>query len=212
MLTALLLGISYGFAAGISPGPTFALTISQTIQRGWRAGNLVALAPLVTDAPIILAATLLIRRLPASTFGWMELLGGLFVVYLGFETLRSVRAGAGSADQAGGQAGAEQPLRSVFWRAVVTNALNPHPYLFWGAVGGQLLLGSFRDEGFGGAVGFLVGFYALLVGLKVALALTVNHSRRWLQGRAYRGLLGASGLLLAGLGLLLVSSGLGALI
>ena len=44
MIAALLLGISYGFAAGISPGPLLALVITQTLKRGWRAGNLIALA------------------------------------------------------------------------------------------------------------------------------------------------------------------------
>ena len=90
MLAALLIGISYGFAAGISPGPTLALTIAQTIQRGWRAGSMVALAPLLTDAPIILLALFLLRLLPLNTLGWMEVLGGVFVIYLGAETVRAV--------------------------------------------------------------------------------------------------------------------------
>ena len=32
MIAALLLGISYGFAAGISPGPLLALVITQTLS------------------------------------------------------------------------------------------------------------------------------------------------------------------------------------
>jgi MFS family permease len=56
MITALLIGISYGFAAGVSAGPLLGLVITQTLQGGWRAGNLVALAPLLSDLPIILLA------------------------------------------------------------------------------------------------------------------------------------------------------------
>lgn len=44
MLSSLLLGISYGFTAGVSPGPMLGLVITQTLRRGWRAGNLVAFA------------------------------------------------------------------------------------------------------------------------------------------------------------------------
>ncbi len=53
MTAFLLQGIVLGFAAGISPGPMLGLVISQTLRYGWRAGNLVALAPLFTDIPII---------------------------------------------------------------------------------------------------------------------------------------------------------------
>jgi threonine/homoserine/homoserine lactone efflux protein len=43
MLTYLLQGIVLGFAGGISPGPLLGLVINQTLRRGWRAGNIVAL-------------------------------------------------------------------------------------------------------------------------------------------------------------------------
>ncbi len=41
----LIQGIVLGFVAGISPGPMLDLVINQTLHHGWRAGNLVALAP-----------------------------------------------------------------------------------------------------------------------------------------------------------------------
>jgi hypothetical protein len=52
MLAYLLQGIILGFAAGISPGPMLGLVISQTLRRGWRAGNLVAVAPLISAPPL----------------------------------------------------------------------------------------------------------------------------------------------------------------
>ncbi|HYF64383.1 MAG TPA: LysE family transporter [Herpetosiphonaceae bacterium] len=209
MLAALVIGISYGFAAGISPGPTLALAIAQTMQRGWRAGSLVALAPLLTDAPIILLALFVVRLLPAATLGWMELLGGGFVIYLGAETVRAAlkhglsQAAAESAAPADSRA----RLRHVLGQAVLTNLLNPHPYLFWSIAGGHVLLQSVERAGIGGGASFLLGFYSLLVGLKLLLTVAVNLSRRWLDGRLYRGLLGGSGLLLCGLGISLVLSG-----
>jgi hypothetical protein len=46
------------------------------------------------------------------------------------------------------------------------------------------------------AAGFLVGFFGLLVGSKVALAITLSHTRRRVSQRAYRGLLAAAAALL----------------
>src|SRR6266567_4411740 len=87
MITALLLGISYGFTAGISPGPLLGLVITQTLQRGWRAGGMVALAPLLSDLPIVLLTILVLSHLPSAVLSWLGIIGGLFVIYLGGDTI-----------------------------------------------------------------------------------------------------------------------------
>lgn len=209
MIAALLLGISYGFTAGISPGPLLGLVITQTLQKGWRTGNLVAPAPLCSDLPIIVLAVLIESRLPAVVFGWLGVIGGLFVIYLGVETIRTTWLASKQTQEIATSEKAEADTTyAVLWRATITNALNPHPYLFWGTVGTQVLLRSMQASGTGGAVAFLVGFYTLLVGAKLLLAFLVNRSRSWLQGRAYHSLLFISGILLLGLGVLLISEGI----
>ena len=207
MIASLLLGFSYGFAAGVSPGPMLGLVITQTLRRGWRAGNLVALAPLFSDMPIILLAVLIVGQLPRVTLGWLGVVGGLFVVYLGIESMRAARGELETVSDDGAHASAAGQPRAVLGRAVLTNLLNPHPYLFWATAGAQLLLRASASGGIGAAALFLIGFYALLVGSKLLIALIVNQSRGWLGGRGHRRVLVASGLLLAGLGLLLAFDG-----
>ncbi|KPV52257.1 hypothetical protein SE17_16575 [Kouleothrix aurantiaca] len=203
MLASLLLGISYGFAAGVSPGPMLGLVITQTLLRGWRAGNLVALAPLFSDLPIIILAALLINRLPPAAIGWLGILGGLFVLFLAYESIRAVPPNLSDIQAS---PTTEQPGR-LLGRAVLTNLFNPHPYLFWGTVGAPLLAGAMAG-GIGHVALFLAGFYALLVGSKLLVALLVNHSRGWLSGRGYRRVLIASGVLLAVLGVFLLRDGI----
>ena len=207
MIASLLLGFSYGFAAGVSPGPMLGLVITQTLRRGWRAGNLVALAPLFSDMPIILLAVLIVGQLPRAALGWLGVAGGLFVVYLGIESMRAARGELETVSDDGAPASAAGQPRAVLGRAVLTNLLNPHPYLFWATAGAQLLLRASASDGIGAAALFLIGFYALLVGSKLLIALIVNQSRGWLGGRNHRRVLVASGLLLAGLGLLLAFDG-----
>jgi threonine/homoserine/homoserine lactone efflux protein len=103
-------------------------------------------------------------------------------------------------------------LRAVLARAVLTNALSPHPYLFWGVVGAQLVARNYATAGVTGAMGFLAGFYALLVGSKLAVAQIAGRSQGWLRGRAYRTVLVLSGLLLGALGVLLLVEGAQALL
>ncbi len=199
-LIAFGLGCSLGFANGISPGPTLALTITQTLQRGWRAGTLVALAPLFTDVPIILLALLVVGNLPPGALAWLGVAGGLVVIWFGVETLRTARS---AAREAGGESQATG-ARAALWRGIVTNALNPHPYVFWASAGASLLASFTRESGLAGAACFLAGFYALLTGVKLAVALLVHRSRGWLHGRVYRALLVTGGVVRAGLGVLLI--------
>jgi threonine/homoserine/homoserine lactone efflux protein len=182
MVTELFLGFSYGFASGISPGPLLGLVLTQTLRHGRRAGVLVALAPLVTDLPIVLAAFLVVRGLPLWELGWLSISGGLFVVYLGAETLRSAR----SAQPVVARAGADPGLGSL-WRGVGANLLNPNPYLFWATVGAPLLVSGYRAGGVPEAASFLFGFYVLLVGSKLALAFAVDKGRGQAGGKGLQG-------------------------
>ncbi len=83
MPAALLLGLSLGLGAGLSPGPLLTLVITATLERGFGAGLRVALAPFITDLPIILATLLFLNSLPEVAVVGLTLAGGLFVLYLG---------------------------------------------------------------------------------------------------------------------------------
>lgn len=200
MVAFLLQGIVLGFAAGISPGPMLGLVISQTLRYGWRAGNLVALAPLFTDIPIIVLLVVILGHVSLVVLNWLALVGGAFVIYLGIETVRSI----GSEVAINTKAGSGRVLLS----AVATNFLNPHPYLFWATVGSALLFQSYAVGGIAASLAFLTSFYVLLVGAKLAIALLVSRSQSWLTGRSYRLLVVGSGVLLTGLGVLLIWEGL----
>ena len=200
-MDSFLLGLSLGLGAGIAPGPLLALVIRSTLQDGVAAGIRVALSPLITDAPIILLAVVLAASLPDAALGVLGIAGGAFVIWLGVEALRESPAPAEAA------AGAAAPQRDLL-RGALTNALSPHPWVFWITVGAPIL----AQGDAGDAVLFLVAFYLLLIGTKVALALTVGAGRdRLMQGRGYVVLLRASALLLLATGAVLSVEGVRAL-
>jgi threonine/homoserine/homoserine lactone efflux protein len=192
---ALLLGLSLGIGAGVAPGPLLAVVIRSTLEGGFAAGAKVACGPLVTDLPIIVLAAVLAASLPEVALAGLGLVGGLFVLWLGAEALRDVpepvEAAVGGATVAG----------SVR-RGALVNALNPHPWIFWITVGAPIL-------GDGSAVQaalFLVAFYLMLIGSKVAVAAALGAGReRLLRGPGYRWALRGSGLLLLAAGALLIA-------
>jgi threonine/homoserine/homoserine lactone efflux protein len=197
-MTYLLLGLSLGLSAGISPGPLLTLVITRTLSRGFGAGLRVALSPLITDAPIILLSLLLFSVLPPLFEVAITASGGLFVIYLGIETIRSGRH-ARLRDQQGVSAAAQQEL----WQGSLVNLLSPHPWLFWITIGGPTLVRAW-NAGWPSALAFLLGFYALLLGGKIGVAAAVAGGRRFLTDAWYRRLLWLAGLLLCLFGVLLL--------
>ena len=171
--TLIISSCTLGLSAGLSPGPLTTLCISQSLRFGAREGMKVALAPLITDLPIILLTLFILARLEnqSTVLAGIAWAGALFLIYLGWESLRF----KGLADR-----GLEVKPQS-WQKGIVANLLNPHPYLFWFTVGGPLLI---QGDGPAPAATFLVSFYLLLVGTKLTLA--------WLVGR-WRGLMGSAG-------------------
>jgi threonine/homoserine/homoserine lactone efflux protein len=86
----------------------------------------------------------------------------------------------------------------------MVNFLNPHPYLFWGAVGAPVVVQAWAQSPWQ-AAGFVIMFYLMLVGSKVVLAL-VLHRFRQLPPGTYHRLMQFSALLLLAAGLWMLYS------
>lgn len=186
-MTELITGISLGLGAGISPGPLLTLVATSSLERGFRAGARVAVAPLVTDAPIVAAAVAFVSSIPAAVLRGLGIAGGIVVIGLGAVTMRGISRPAGPAAARAGAAD--------LWRGVAVNVLSPHPWVFWLSAGGPLLVAAWRR---GPAIGvaFAAGFYLMLVGSKVAVAYAVARAGRRLGEAARRRLVAAGGALL----------------
>ncbi|MBI5107047.1 MAG: LysE family transporter [Solirubrobacterales bacterium] len=190
-MDALVLGLTLGLGAGLAPGPLLALVIRTSLERGFAAGARVAVAPLITDVPIVLASVLLAASLPDAALGVLGIAGGLFVCWLGVEAVRAT-------PEPGPSGGGE--LR----RGVLLNVLSPHPWIFWVTVGAPIL----ADQDAAGAAVFLATFYALLVGTKVVIAALLAVGReRLLRGRGFALAVRGSGVLLLAAGVLLAVEG-----
>src|SRR5512136_2858584 len=94
-LTALprffLQGAALGLSAAATPGSLQTLLISETLLGGFKRGARITLAPLITDAPIIVAVLLILNQVPPVALRVLSIAGGLFVLYLAWGLLRQWR-------------------------------------------------------------------------------------------------------------------------
>jgi threonine/homoserine/homoserine lactone efflux protein len=187
MISFLLTGTLLGLSAGFAPGPLLALVISETLQHNTRAGIKVALAPIITDLPIIALCVFVLERISHlnSMLAFISFMGGLVVLVMGLQGIKTK--------------GAELDLSEVEQRSllkgVTVNILSPHPYLFWLSVGSPIMLKAF-DLSLAAAVIFVGVFYLFLVGSKLFLAVLTGRSKHFLSGPAYLGIMKLLGLLL----------------
>lgn len=198
-LSFLLAGGVFGLAGGFSPGPTTTVVVSQTLRFGVLDGIKVAIAPALTDAPIIFVAVLLVGRLAKfePVLGVISLLGAAFLLYLAFESFRVRGIELDETDA--------EP-RSIT-KGFMANLLNPHPYLFWFIIGAPKLIEASQCN-WTTAVAFLAGLYVCLIGAKILVALLVGRSRSFLKSRGYVYVNRLLGLVLAGFSFFFLRDGL----
>lgn len=197
-----LRGAALGISAAAAPGPLQTLLISETLLGGIRRGARVTLAPLVTDAPIIVLVLLVLVRIPPAAVQALSIAGGVYVLFLALGMWRQWRSGGvGASEQTRAEAVGWQGLR----RAVVLNWLNPSPYAFWVLVSGPILVGALDRSVLHGAA-FLIGFYGVFVASMLVIAWLFHQARRF-GPRVVRGLLLASIAILVVFGALLIAQG-----
>jgi threonine/homoserine/homoserine lactone efflux protein len=194
LLSNLLVGAMFGLSAGFAPGPLLTLVITQTLKHNAREGLRVAIAPVLTDVPIILISFFILIKLSAlgPALGFISTAGGFYVLYLAYETIKPGPIKT--------ETSIRQP-RSIRKGALV-NALNPHPYLFWATVGVPFILKTRHIEAIAPWL-FVFSFYLFLIGSKVLIVLIVGRFKAFLEGKIYRYLMRGLGIVLVGFAIFL---------
>jgi len=194
------IGLSLGVTAGISPGPLMALVISETIRGGLTRGLRVSLAPLFTDIPLIIAIMFILGHIENLNLllGAVSLIGCSFLFYLGYRDLKISRINLQMPDV----------KSKSFEKGIVTNLMNPHPYIFWFFIGVPILIRVGLLE----RVMFVSSFLFGIVSSKICLVVFVERGRMFIESKYYQRIIKFIGLILICFGLLLLKDGIGYLL
>lgn len=195
----ILSGLVFGLIAGILPGPLLTLVITETIKHSKKQGIKVAIAPLITDIPVICVCIFILDTLARFHYvlGIISLLGAVFIMYLGYESLTT----KGVTDNI------QNAKPHALKRGVIVNVLNPHPYIFWLTIGAPLIVKSYEISVIS-TVLFISVFYIFLVGSKMIIAVLVNASRTFLKDKIYIWTMRILGLILFVFACLFIKEGL----
>ncbi len=174
MLDGLAPALAFGFIAGVMPGPLQTFLLLQSLRRGL-GGLWVVPAPLVSDGPIIVVCLLILSQAGEGLLRGLAATGGLFLIYLAWESWRGLRRDAGDDEQV--LSLATRDGWALLARAATINFLGPAPWVFWGTVMGPLLVGQWRQSA-GRGLAFLAVFYGTFMTIMVVELLLFSSARR----------------------------------
>ena len=186
-------------AAGLSPGPLITLVVSETLKSGRKEGIEVAVAPLISEPPIIVFVLIILSNVTGNSIlmAMISLLGACYLTHLGLSNLKaSVKEPEDHLEKA-----------SSLLKGVTANLLNPNAYMFWLTIGGPRVLESAGID-FSASILFILGFYMTLVGSKITVAVVVDKSKAFVKSRYYVYLIRVLGVVLIVFALIFVGEAL----
>ncbi len=171
MLSYLIFGITYAFAAAVQPGPLLTYIISQTLKKGWRSTLPAAFAPVISDIPILILILFLLSTMPVSFIFILRIGGGLFLLYLGFRAFKSWQ-----------EFDADQPIlnesgQQTLFNAVFVNLLNPAPYLGWSLILGPIFIEGWKLAPING-IAMIIGFYVTMILTLAGIIILFGFARK----------------------------------
>ncbi|WP_286829321.1 MULTISPECIES: LysE family translocator [Kordiimonas] len=131
MNTALFLGfLAATLVIAVSPGPSVALASSQAVRHGPKAAFVATLGDALGTVVHILVAVMSLEvlvRSAASILPWLQIVGGLYILYLGGRSLKAAKAAS--------EKTAKPPAyRSAFTSGFLACVSNPKAIVFFMAL------------------------------------------------------------------------------
>jgi len=126
----------------------------------------------------------------------------VFLTYLGIDGLRTQPDTATELEQVA----KPESLK----RGVITNFLNPNPWLFWTLAGAPFLVAAWKQDHLM-PFGFIIGFLGVLIGVKILFAVLLDRSKGFMNERGLLWAIRLSSIALIGMAILFAIHGISSL-
>ena len=195
-----------GLSGALMPGPVLTVTISQVTSRGFVAGPLIVLGHGILELSLVVAVAFGLGRILTwgPVIGTIATLGGIFLVYLGYDILRSLKGLSLSIQR---RTDGKKIMGHPVVAGILTSLSNPYWTIWWASIGVGYIAIS-RRLGLWGLSSFFVGHILSDLSWYSFVALTLTLGRKMITDRLYRGVVAVCGLFLVGFGLYFGYSGL----
>lgn len=208
MLMTFLSAMAIAFSGAVMPGPLLTYTVRQAFSGGLRSGLTImlghALLELLLVTLIFLGFDIILQSQAAQTA--IGLVGGALLTYMGV----SMAVGAIRNTVKITLSGTASP-RGMVLSGFFISAMNPYFLLWWAIIGLGFLLAAYKAFGVWGAGVWFIGHIATDFLWYGFIAWMIGKTRRFINERVYRWIVGALGGMLVYFGVSFVVGAVGTL-
>lgn len=206
MLKLFFIGISsfvIALSGAMMPGPLFAVTVSETLRRGWITG------PILVAGHGMLELTLLVLIISGlesflqmkETFIIVAFIGGGFLLFMAFSMLHSL-------PQLSLNNNINRQIKgSLFLSGILLSIANPYFTFWWATIGVSYLIQS-MEVGTFGVIAFFTGHILGDLAWYSAVSLGVDKGKKILNDRIYRKIVFVCALILLGFSIYFIWEGI----
>lgn len=205
-----------GFSGAMMPGPLLTVAIGESARRGFIAGPLIVLGHAILELVLIagLAAGLFAVLKNETVTQVISVVGGLFLIYMGFTMARDAWQGrislqlsdvrreafAGDSDaQSQETPDRRDSVLKPISAGIFVSLANPFWIIWWATVGLGYITMSMK-LGTPGIASFYSGHILADLTWYSAISAAVAGGRRFMNNRTYRDIIFVCGIALIGLG------------
>jgi len=173
-----------GILSGLSPGPDFFLVMKNSLGFGQRIGIATALgvasALFVHVTYTVLGFTYIIEKIP-SVFIAIKIAGSLYLLWLGFHAIRSVKQNKEQEEQ-GLKTNEDKTVKQGFREGFICNVLNPKAALFFLSIFSQFIsadTASWVRWAYGTEIVIAVGLWFIFISTVISYQKFRNYYERY---------------------------------
>lgn len=208
MLILFLTVAAVHLVALMSPGPDF-FFVSQTAMSRSRKEAMMGVLGITLGVLVWAAVALMGLHLLLQKMAWLQQIitvgGGLYLLWMGWQLLKSARAKQAAGDSAAESQSVALPARGkTFMRGLLTNLSNPKAVIYFGSIF-SLFVGDSVGNGERWGIFALVTLETLAWFTVVTMVFALPVMRRGYQ-RLAKWIDGVAGVLFAGIGIHLIIS------
>lgn len=196
----LLAAFTIGLSGALMPGPLTVVALDHAARGSWALGTVTAFGHGLVEIVMVVGIIFGLHRAlqHRAVMTTVALLGGLALIWMGWDMVSSAPAAVLPSGSSGIQEGPGCAGRSLLAGMVATLG-NPYWFLWWVTVGASQLAWS-REQVPGGMWTFTAGHICSDVLWLSLLSMAAATGRRFLTDSAYRGMLYLMGIIIALIG------------
>jgi len=202
MQLLMLFGTAFvvAMSGAMIPGPMLTVTVAESARRGFWTGPLMVLGHGILELALILAllAGLSSYFTRSDVTNVISMVGGLFLLYMGFSMLRDLKLGRLSLDDAANVSDSGMRMNPVA-AGVLVSLSNPYWFFWWAAIGLTYLTLALK-AGWLGVLAFFSGHIVGDLAWYSLVSLGVSAGRNFIKPIVYQAVLGLCAVFLLGLG------------